>query len=124
MSLLEHLAITTKSVTHEQVILTMPVTKQHQQPFGVLHGGLNAVLIETACSLGANQQLTEPNTHAAGVDLQVNHLKAVTSGIVTCIAKPNHIGRTLQVWEASIYNDRHELTSIGRCTLTRISTKK
>lgn len=89
----------------------------HKQPYGLVHGGLNGVLIETACSLGANENVPE-NTFAVGIDLQVNHLRSVHDGSLTVIATPDHSGKTLQVWEAKIYNADHQLTSVGRCTLT------
>ena len=61
----------------------------HKQPYGLVHGGLNGVLIETACSLGANENVPE-NTFAVGIDLQVNHLRSVHDGSLTVIATPNH----------------------------------
>ena len=91
----------------------------HKQPYGLVHGGLNGVLIETACSLGANE-----NTFAVGIDLQVNHLRSVHDGSLTVIATPDHSGKTLQVWEAKIYNADHQLTSVGRCTLTNRQKKQ
>ena len=80
----------------------------HKQPYGLVHGGLNGVLIETACSLGANENVPE-NTFAVGIDLQVNHLRSVHDGSLTVIATPNHSGQTLQV---------------GRCTLTNRQKKQ
>lgn len=95
----------------------MEVKEFHQQPYGILHGGLNGVLIETACSLGANEQVPA-DAYAVGIDLQVNHLRSVTNGSLTVIATPNHVGKTIQVWEAKIFDANQQLTSIGRCTLT------
>ena len=51
MNLLEHLDIQIKQTTPEQVELTLVVRDIHKQPFGIMHGGMNGVLIETACSL-------------------------------------------------------------------------
>lgn len=124
MNLLEHLAIRTISCTKEKAILTMAVTDHHKQPFGLLHGGINAVLIETACSLGANEHLEKATNYAAGIDIQVNHLKSVHKGLVTVIATPNRIGRSLQVWEATIFNEANEPTAVGRCTLINNQIKK
>ena len=119
MNLLEQLNIQTKQVTKEKVVLSLEVTDQHKQPFGYLHGGMNGVLIETACSIGANQQLSA--CFAVGVDLQVSHLHAVQSGELQVIATPEKIGRRLQFWRAEIYL-LDTLVATGKCTLM-VNTK-
>ncbi|NLL33472.1 MAG: PaaI family thioesterase [Enterococcus cecorum] len=115
MNLLEHLDIQIKQTTPEQVELSLIVREIHKQPFGIMHGGMNGVLIETACSLGANQNVAQ-NEYCVGVDLQVNHLKAVSTGELNIIATPDKIGRTLQVWQATVYQKNKKI-AVGRCTL-------
>ncbi|RBR31643.1 PaaI family thioesterase [Enterococcus cecorum] len=115
MNLLEHLDIQIKQTTPEQVELSLIVRDIHKQPFGIMHGGMNGVLIETACSLGANQNVT-PDEYCVGVDLQVNHLRAVTSGELTIRAIPDKVGHTIQVWQATVYQKEQKI-AVGRCTL-------
>lgn len=121
MNLLEHLDIQIKQTTPEQVELSLIVREIHKQPFGIMHGGMNGVLIETACSLGANQNV-KSNEYCVGVDLQVNHLKAVSTGELNIIATPDKIGRTLQVWQATVYQKNKKI-AVGRCTLMVQRTK-
>lgn len=115
MNLLEHLDIQIKQTSPEQVELSLIVREIHKQPFGIMHGGMNGVLIETACSLGANQNV-KSNEYCVGVDLQVNHLRAVTSGELTIRAIPDKVGRTIQVWQATVYQKEQKI-AVGRCTL-------
>lgn len=115
MNLLEHLDIQIKQTTPEQVELALVVRDIHKQPFGIMHGGMNGVLIETACSLGANQNV-KSNEYCVGVDLQVNHLRAVTSGELIIRAIPDKVGRTIQVWQATVYQKDQKI-AVGRCTL-------
>ena len=115
MNLLEHLDIQIKQTTPEQVELSLIVREIHKQPFGIMHGGMNGVLIETACSVGANQNV-KSNEYCVGVDLQVNHLRAVTSGELTIRAIPDKVGRTIQVWQATVYQKEQKI-AVGRCTL-------
>lgn len=115
MNLLEHLDIQIKQTTPEQVELTLVVRDIHKQPFGIMHGGMNGVLIETACSLGANQNV-KSNEYCVGVDLQVNHLRAVTSGELIIRAIPDKVGGTIQVWQATVYQKEQKI-AVGRCTL-------
>lgn len=121
MNLLEHLDIQIKQTTPEQVELSLIVREIHKQPFGIMHGGMNGVLIETACSLGANQNVAQ-NEYCIGVDLQVNHLRAVTSGELTIRAIPDKVGRTIQVWQATVYQKNKKI-AVGRCTLMVQRTK-
>ena len=114
MNLLEHLNIQTKKVTPEEVILSLEVTPIHHQPYGVMHGGMNGVLIETACSIGANTQLID--SYAVGVDLQVRHFAAVSQGTLTVIATPDKIGGRLQFWQATIWSNDKKIAA-GTCTL-------
>lgn len=115
MNLLEHLDIQIKQTSPEQVELALVVRDIHKQPFGIMHGGMNGVLIETACSLGANQNV-KSNEYCVGVDLQVNHLRAVTSGELIIRAIPDKVGRTIQVWQATVYQKEQKI-AVGRCTL-------
>ena len=115
MNLLENLNIQIKQTSPEQVELALVVRDIHKQPFGIMHGGMNGVLIETACSLGANQNV-KSNEYCVGVDLQVNHLRAVTSGELTIRAIPDKVGRTVQVWQATVYQKEQKI-AVGRCTL-------
>ena len=117
INLIDYLHIQTKEKSPEKVILSMKIEEYHKQPYGIMHGGMNGILIETACSLGANEHLSPKEAYSVGVDLQVNHLKSVSSGELIVIATPDHVGRSIQVWKADIYDEKNHLISVGRCTL-------
>ena len=51
------------------------------------------------------------------LDINANHLRAVTEGTVTGTARPLHLGRTTQVWEIRIEDERGKLVCISRLTL-------
>ncbi|WP_057788792.1 PaaI family thioesterase [Weissella minor] len=102
MNTLELFDISTVSASSELVILTMPITDKTKQPYGILHGGISAMFAETAASIGANAALTEPGRVAVGVDLQIHHLNAATSGQLQAKATPLHIGNRIQTWQVAI----------------------
>ena len=96
---------------------TMPVDARTKQPFGLLHGGSSVVLAETLASFAGYLCLDpDSNQQAAGIEINANHLRAVTSGVVTGTARPIHIGRATQVWEVRIEDDKGRLTCISRMT--------
>ncbi|RGI32039.1 MULTISPECIES: PaaI family thioesterase [Enterococcaceae] len=118
MNALDYLDIKIEDVLKEKVILTMVVDVKHLQPFGLMHGGMNAVLIETATSIGSNESIDTTKQVAVGLDIQVNHLKSAVKGdTLTVVAVPDHIGKTTQVWQAEITNQKQQKVSVGRCTL-------
>jgi uncharacterized protein (TIGR00369 family) len=95
----------------------MPVDARSKQPFGLLHGGASVLLAETLGSIGANLCLDDPAVQAAGIEINANHLRAVTGGWVTGTATPVHVGKATQVWDIRIVDDRDKLVCVARLTL-------
>lgn len=58
-----------------------------------------------------------------GLDINANHLKGTTSGWVTGITRPVHIGRSTQVWAIELTNDAGELTCVSRITMAMLSPR-
>jgi 1,4-dihydroxy-2-naphthoyl-CoA hydrolase len=96
---------------------TMPVDARTRQPFGLLHGGASVALAETLGSLAGNLCLDTTREVAVGLDINANHIRAVTQGVVTGTARALHIGRATQVWEIRIEDERQRLVCISRLTL-------
>lgn len=103
----------------ERVVLRVPVTAKVHQPFGVLHGGVSALLAESAASLGAFLSVPEGKT-AVGVELNASHLRAMRHGTLTATATPVRKGRTLQVWHIGLTDEAGRAVCDARCTLAVI----
>lgn len=104
-------------LTPDRVVATMPVDERTRQPFGLLHGGASAALAETTASLGAFMNIDRDRQAAVGLELNANHLRAKTDGIVTATATPLHRGRKTHVWDIRIEDEKHRLVCVSRCTL-------
>lgn len=100
----------------------VPVNPHTRQPYGLLHGGVSVVLAETLGSCGAAFTLPE-GYRAVGLDINANHLRGATSGCVTGVARPVHVGRTTQVWQIELSNDAGELTCVSRITMAVLAPK-
>ena len=97
---------------------TMPVDERTKQPYGLLHGGASALLAETLASMAANLCVDDPkHQQAVGIEINANHLRAVTSGSVTGTARPIHVGRNTQVWDIRIEDEQGRLACVSRLTL-------
>lgn len=121
-NLTELLGIDVIELTRDRVVLAMPVDERTRQPFGLLHGGASAALIETAASLGAWRNVDRTREVAVGLEINANHLRAKRDGVVRCVATPVHRGRTTQVWTATITDEQDRPVCVGRCTLAVVPT--
>jgi len=81
---------------------TMPVDERTTQPFGILHGGASCVLSESLGSVAAWMTIDPDKYRAVGLEINCNHIRAVTEGRVIGTAKPLHTGRRTQVWQTDI----------------------
>ena len=96
---------------------TMPVDARTHQPYGLLHGGASVALAETLGSLAGMLTVDASKELVVGLDINANHVRGVTSGNVIGTARPLHLGRTTQVWEIRIEDERGKLVCISRLTL-------
>ena len=85
------------TITLDEVVGRMPVAG-NRQPYGLLHGGANAVLAETLGStLSALHAL--PERFPVGLELACTHHRSATEGYVTGAARPVHVGRSTSTTE-------------------------
>jgi len=97
---------------------TMPVDGRTHQPYGLLHGGASALLAETLGSMAANLCIEDnAKEQAVGIEINANHLRAVTSGVVTGTARAVHVGRSTQVWDIRIEDSDGRAVCVSRLTL-------
>ena len=95
---------------------TMPVDARTRQPYGLLHGGASALLAETLGST-AGGLCVEEGQGVVGIEINANHLAGVRQGLVTGTARPLHVGRSTQVWEIRIEDERARAVCVSRLTL-------
>jgi 1,4-dihydroxy-2-naphthoyl-CoA hydrolase len=99
----------------DRVVARIPV-ERNTQPYGMLHGGATAALCETIGSVGTAMAVGLDKI-VTGIELNVNHLRAVREGHVTATGIPLHVGRTTAVWDMRIHDDEGRLVAAGRLTL-------
>lgn len=122
-TLCDHMRIEFTEVGDDYLTATMPYSEQTRQYMNILHGGASCVLAETVGSVAANLVIDQAHFRAVGLDINANHLRPVTKGLVTGTARPILIGRTTHVWEIKMLND-NKMTCISRLTMSVISAEK
>ena len=115
--LLQFLGVEIQVAEGDHVVMTMPVTPKVHQYLGIMNGGVSLLLAETAASIGvvAGQDLSEVSP--VGIEINANHLRAVSKGILTIEAKPIYPGRSMAVWGIEITDERGKLVCISRLTM-------
>jgi len=113
-ALAEKMGIIFTEFTIERAVATMPV-EGNTQPVGLMHGGAYVVLGESLGSMAANLH-AGPDRLAVGVDINATHTRSATSGVVTGVCTPIHLGRTVTVHEIVVSDDQGR-----RCSTIRIT---
>ena len=113
----EYLGIEITEVGEDFLKATMPIDQRTRQPYGLLHGGASVVLAETLGSVGAAFVVDRSKYDCVGLEINANHLRGVRDGFVTGTARPVHIGKTTQVWDIRIHDNRDKIVCISRITI-------
>ena len=109
------------SLSLDEVVGTMPVAG-NRQPFGLLHGGANAVLAETLGStLSALHAL--PDRFPVGLELACTHHRSATEGLVTGVARLIHVGRSTSTTEIVITDAEGRRTCTAKLTCLHRDTR-
>lgn len=99
----------------------MPVDERTTQPFGILHGGASCVLSETLGSIAAWMTIDPETYRAVGIEINANHIRAVTEGNVIGTCSPLHTGKRTQVWQTDITEEATgKRVAISRLTVAII----
>lgn len=122
-TMVEHLGIQFTGVGEDFLEATMPVDHRTKQPMGLLHGGANVVLAESLGSVASSLMIDQETHYCVGLEINANHLKAITGGKVRGITKAIHVGKKTQVWEIKIYSEKEELSCISRITIAVLEKK-
>jgi len=117
-----HLGIEFLEVGDDFIRARVPVDARTVQPYGLLHGGVSVVLAETLGSCAA-AYCAPAGQRVVGLDINANHLLGTTSGWVTGVTRPIHIGRSTQVWAIELRNDAGKLTCVSRITMAVLAAK-
>jgi len=76
--------------------------ERHHQPWGLVHGGLYATVIETFATTGAFEAVKDQGMRAVGVSNHTDFVRPHRSGRLEVEATPIHQGRTQQLWQVEI----------------------
>jgi uncharacterized protein (TIGR00369 family) len=105
----------------DKVVMQVEVGPKVRQPYGILHGGVSALLAESAASYGGALNV-QPDQIVVGTEFNCSHLRSMTSGILTATATPVRKGRRVQVWAINLTDQDGRQICVARCTLQVLDT--
>jgi 1,4-dihydroxy-2-naphthoyl-CoA hydrolase len=111
------------ALSADEVRCEFIVSEQHLQPFGLVHGGVYCGVIEHMTSIGATMHVHALGQHAVGLENTTSFVRAVSGGTLRGVARPVSRGRTNQLWEGWIHDERDRLVSQGRVRLQNIAAR-
>jgi uncharacterized protein (TIGR00369 family) len=120
-TMMERIGIEWLDIGLERVVARIPV-EGNTQVYGQLHGGATAALCESVGSIGT-AVATGLEKIVVGIQLSVNHLRAVTDGYITATGVPLRVGRTVAVWDFRVHDDDARLIASGTLTVAIRATR-
>jgi len=118
------MGIAITAASPDEVTCEWEVEEKHRQPYGIVHGGVHCGVIETLASIGAALVAQPRGQHVVGLENSTTFIRAVRAGRLHAVARPVTRGRSTQVWEAWIRDDKDQLVAQGRVRLLCIDENK
>jgi 1,4-dihydroxy-2-naphthoyl-CoA hydrolase len=112
-----HLGIQILEVSAERVRAALTIRQAVLAPNGFLHAGTVVTLADTCAGYGCIEALPDGANGFTTIELKSNHLGTALDGVIECVATPAHIGRTTQVWDATVtHRETGKTIALFRCT--------
>lgn len=103
--------------TAELCIGELTVAPIHTQPYGIVHGGVHAGIIEAACSTGAAVAAFARGQTVVGLENSTSFVHAARGGTLKVTATPVTRGRRTQVWQGTVTDSDGRVLATGRVRL-------
>lgn len=87
------------------------------QAYGIVHGGVHAAIVETACSIGGAAATRADGSGVVGVSNRTDFLRAHRTGRLDVVAVPVHLGRRLHLWRVTITRADGKVVAEGQVRL-------
>jgi uncharacterized protein (TIGR00369 family) len=112
-----YLGIVITHVAVSEVRAELAIKPELMSPNGYLHAGTVVTLADTAAGYGCIANLPTGATGFTTIELKSNHLGTARDGMIECIAKVVHMGKTTQVWDATVtHRETGKTIALFRCT--------
>ncbi|WP_426572661.1 PaaI family thioesterase [Aquihabitans sp. McL0605] len=108
-------------ITGTRVTGHIDIDERHHTPWGIVHGGVYATVIESAASIGATTAVSDQGQVAVGLTNTTHFLRSITHGRVSVEADALNQGRSQQLWKVDVRDDRGRLLAHGEVRLQNLT---
>ena len=102
-----------------EAIIKLKMRDELRQPYGILHGGATASLIDTAMAFAVRTCVPE-ETPTTTIDLTVHYLRPHAEGEIFCTAKVTRAGKRILTVSAEVVNEQEKLIATALSTYTKV----
>lgn len=117
-----HMSMRLAAIDYDQADIELEIGPCHFQPYGIVHGGVVATLIDTATFWAVYMRIPEADG-LVNIDLKLNYLKPVMNGTLKAEGRAIRSGNSICYAEAKVLDTAGELIAHGTSTLMRLSGK-
>jgi 1,4-dihydroxy-2-naphthoyl-CoA hydrolase len=112
-----HIGLQLVEATPDGVTAVFDIRPELHQPYGLLHGGVLATVVETVGSISG---ATWYGGSVVGTSNHTNFLRATREGRLTARSTPVHRGKTQQLWDVDITDEQGRLVARGQLRLANL----
>lgn len=116
-TMMETLGMKFTEITKDYIRGTMPIDHRTIQYYGLLHGGASVAFAESLASIASVVHIDMEKDMTVGLEINANHVKTATSGLMHGEARPIHLGSRTQIWQIELKNEAGKLLCISRFTV-------
>ena len=118
----DHMSMRLTSIALDRAVIELKTGRCHLQPYGIVHGGVLATLVDTATFWSVYMRLPE-GAGLVNIDLKLNYLKPVENGILIAEGRAIRTGNSISYAETAVLNENRELVAHGTSTLMTLPGK-
>ena len=93
------------SVSSDVVVSKLALRKELCNTNGSVHAGVLVTVADTTCGAGCIATLPEGARGFVTLELKTNFVAGVGEGVLRCTARPRHLGRSTQLWDAAVESE-------------------
>ncbi|MEZ5139119.1 MAG: PaaI family thioesterase [Acidimicrobiales bacterium] len=110
-----------EEISATRVVGHVEIDERHHTPWGIVHGGVYATAIESAASIGASSAVRAAGQVAVGLTNTTHFLRSITHGTAAVEATALNQGRTQQLWQVDVRDERGRLLAHGEVRLQNLT---
>ena len=118
----DHMSMRLSTIALDKSVIELRTGPCHLQPYGIVHGGVLATLIDTATFWSVYMRIPE-ESGLVNIDLKLNYLRPVESGLLIAEGRAIRSGNSISYAETSVLNEKRELIAHGTSTLMTLPGK-